>query len=264
MNIQDWFPLRLTGLISLQSKGLWRVFSNITVWKHWFFSTQLSLWSNSHPYMTTGKTIALTRRSFVGKVMSLFFNMLSRLVITFLPRSKRLLILLLQSPSAVILEPRKINSAIVSTISLSICHEAMVLDAIIFVFWMLNFKPAFHSPLSLSSRGSLVLLCFLPQFLVPTIFLQMLAGVDNLISGSSAFSKSSLNFWKFMVHVLLKPNLENFEHYFASMWDECNCAVVWALFGIAFLWDWNENWPFHNSIGFDKCIVHVFTIMICT
>ena len=66
----------------------------------------------------------------------------------------------------------------------------------------------------------------------------------NLISGSSAFSKSSLNIWKFMVHVLLKPDLENSLHYFASLWDECNCAVVWPFFGIAFLWDWNENWPF--------------------
>ena len=68
--------------------------------------------------------------------------------------------------------------------------------------------------------------------------------VGNLISGSSAFSKSSFNIWKFTVHVLLKPDLENFEHYFASVWDECNCAVVWTLFGIAFLWDWNENWPY--------------------
>ena len=66
----------------------------------------------------------------------------------------------------------------------------------------------------------------------------------NLISGFSAFSKSSLNIWKFMVHVLLKPGLENFEHYFASTWAECNCAVVWTCFGIVFLWDWNENWPF--------------------
>ena len=68
--------------------------------------------------------------------------------------------------------------------------------------------------------------------------------VNHLISGSSAFSKSSLNIWKFSVHVLLKPGLENFEHYFASVWDECNCVVVWAFFGIAFLWDWNENCPF--------------------
>ena len=68
--------------------------------------------------------------------------------------------------------------------------------------------------------------------------------IGNLISGSSAFSKSNLNMWKFTVHVLLKPGLENFEHYFASMWDECSCAVVWTFFGIAFLLDWNENWPF--------------------
>ena len=66
----------------------------------------------------------------------------------------------------------------------------------------------------------------------------------NLISGSSAFSKSSLNIWKFTVRVLLKSGLENFDHYFASVWDECCCAVVWAFFGIAFFWNWNENWPF--------------------
>ena len=66
----------------------------------------------------------------------------------------------------------------------------------------------------------------------------------NLISCSSAFSKSSLNIWKFLLHILLKPSLENFEHYFASLWDECNCMVVWSFFGIAFLWGWNENWPF--------------------
>ena len=81
--------------------------------------------------MTTGETIALTRQTFVGKVMSLLFNMLSRLIITFLPRSKHLLILWLQSPSAVILEPKKIKSLTVSTVSLSICHEVMGLDAMI-------------------------------------------------------------------------------------------------------------------------------------
>ena len=70
--------------------------------------------------------------------------------------------------------------------------------------------------------------------------------IGNLIIGSSAFSKSSLNIWKFTVHVLLKPGLENFEHYFASMWDECNCAVVWAFFEIALLWDWDENWHFQS------------------
>ena len=70
------------------------------------------------------------------------------------------------------------------------------------------------------------------------------ANVGNLISGPSAFSKTSLKIWKFMVHVLLKPGLKNFEYYFTSVWDECNCAVVRAFFGIAFLWDWNEDWPF--------------------
>ena len=103
-----------------------------------FFTVQLS-----HPYMTTGKTIALTRQTFVGKVMSLLFNMLSRLVITFLPRSKRLLISWLQSPSAVILEPQKIRSDTVSTVSPSISHEVMGPDVMISVFWMLSFKPTF-------------------------------------------------------------------------------------------------------------------------
>ena len=81
-------------------------------------------------------------------------------------------------------------------------------------------------------------------FLELSCFFDHPADVGNLISGSSASSNSSLNIWKFTVHVLLKSGLENFEHYFASVWDECNCAVVWAFFDIAFLWDWNENWPF--------------------
>ena len=81
-------------------------------------------------------------------------------------------------------------------------------------------------------------------FLELSYFFNDPADVGNLISGSSAFSKTGLNIWKFMVHILLKPGLENFEHYFASLWDECNCAVIWAFFGIAFLWDFNENWPF--------------------
>ena len=103
-----------------------------------FFIVQLS-----HPYMTTGKTIVLTRWTFVGKVMSLLFNMLSRLVITFIPKSKHLLISWLQSPSAVILEPPKIKSVIFSTVSPSVCHEVMGPDTMILVFWMLSFKPTF-------------------------------------------------------------------------------------------------------------------------
>ena len=122
-----------------------------------FFTVQLS-----HPYMTTGKSIALTRETFVGKIMSLLFNMLSRLIITFLPRSKRLLISWLQSPFGVILEPHKIKFDTVSTVFPSISHEVMGPDAMIFVFWMLSFKPTFHSPLSLSSRGFWVPLHFLP------------------------------------------------------------------------------------------------------
>ena len=102
VNIQDWFPSGLTGLISLKSKGLSKVFFSIIVWKHQFFGIQPSLWCNSHPYMTTGKTIALTLYTFVSKVMSLLFNTLSRFVIAFLPRSKHLLISWLQSLSTVI------------------------------------------------------------------------------------------------------------------------------------------------------------------
>ena len=159
MNIQDWFPLGLTGLISLKSKGLSRVFSSTTtsVLQHSaFFIIQFS-----HLYMTTGKTIVLTGWTFVGKITSLLFNTLSRFVIGFLPRSKHLLISWLQSPSAMILEPQKIKSLTVSIVSPSICHEVMGLDAVILVFWMLSFKPAF-SLLSPSSRGCLVPLCFLP------------------------------------------------------------------------------------------------------
>ena len=81
-------------------------------------------------------------------------------------------------------------------------------------------------------------------FLEFSCFFDDPADVGNLISGFSAFSETSLNIWKFTVHILLKPGLENFEHYFTSVWDECNCGVVWAIFGIAFLWDWNENWSF--------------------
>ena len=119
------------------------------LWWSAFFIVQLL-----HPYMTTEKTIALTIHTFVGKVMSLLFNMLSRLVITFLPITR------LQSPCAVILEPRKTKTATVSTVSPSFCHEVMGPDAMILVFWMLSFKPTF-SLSSLSSRSSLVL-HFLP------------------------------------------------------------------------------------------------------
>jgi len=144
------------------------------LWCSAFFIVQLS-----HPYMTTGKTIALTRWTFVGKVTSLLFNMLSRLVIAFLPRSKDLLISWLQSPSAETWEPPKIKSHSVATVSPSICHEVMGPDAMILVFLMLSFKPAFllSSFKRLFSSSSLsavrvvlsahLRLLFLPSTLLP-------------------------------------------------------------------------------------------------
>ena len=289
--------------------------------------------------------------------MSLLFNMLSRLVITSLPRSKRLLISWLQSPSVVILEPPKIKSATIYIAPPSICHEVMGPDAMILVFWMLSFKPTFSlssftfikrlfsfsllSAIRVVSSAYLRLLIFLPAILIPAcascspaflimysayklnkpggniqprctpfpiwnqsvvpcplltvaswpayrflkrqvrwsgtalswrifhsllwstvkgfgivnragidVFLELWCFIDDpvdigkLISCSSAFSKTSLNIWRSTVHVLLKPGLENFENYFTSTWDECNCEIVLAFFGIAFLWDWNENWNF--------------------
>ena len=137
----------------------------------------------SCPYMTTGKTIAVTRRTFVGKVMSLLFNTLSRLVIAFLPRSKSLLLPWLQSPSAVILQLKKVKSVTVSIVSPSICHEVMGPDAIILVFWMLSFKPVFSlssftfikrlfsssslSAVRMMSSAYLRLLIFFPAVLIP-------------------------------------------------------------------------------------------------
>ena len=162
MNLQDWFSLVLAGLTSLLSKRLSRIFSNTTVWKHQFFSLSLLYDPTLTSVHTTGKTIALTICTFVGKVMSLLFNMLSRFVTAFLPRSEHLLILWQQSPSTVILEPKKIKSVTVSIVSPSICHEVMGPDAMILVFecWVLS--QLFHSPLSPSLGDSSVPLRFLP------------------------------------------------------------------------------------------------------
>ena len=86
-------------------------------------------------------------------------------------------------------------------------------------------------------------------FLEHSCFFEDPTDVGNLISVSSAFSKSSLNIWKFSAHILLKPSLENFEHYFASIWDECNCVVVWTFFGIALIWDLNDRWFFSSLVA---------------
>ena len=164
MNIQGLFSLGLTGLISFQSKGLSKVFSSTTIWKHQFFwHSAFFMVQLSQMYMTTGKIIALTIQAFVNNAMSLLFNLLSRFVTAFLPRSKRLWISWLQSPSAVILEPRERKSVTASTFPSYICHEVMGSDATTSVFecWVLS-QP-FYSPLSPSSRVSLVLLHFLPS-----------------------------------------------------------------------------------------------------
>ena len=133
----DW--LDLLAVQGTLKRLLWHQSSKASIlWHSALFMVQLS-----HPYMTTGKTIALTRWTFVGRVMSLLCNMLSGLVITFLPRSKCLLISWLQSPSAMILEPPNIMCVTVSTVSPSTCHEVMGPDAMILVSWMLSFKPIF-------------------------------------------------------------------------------------------------------------------------
>ena len=151
----DWLDL-------LAVKGTLKSFFQHHSWKasilqySAFFMVQLS-----HPYIATGKTIALTRRTFVDKEMSLLFNTLSRFVIAFLPRIKCLLISWQQSPSAVILEPRKIESLTVSIVYPSVCHEVMGSDAMILVFEQWVLSQLFQSLLSLSLRGSFVI-CFQP------------------------------------------------------------------------------------------------------
>ena len=188
LNIQDWFPLEWIGWTSLQSKGLSRIFSNTIVQKHQFFTVQHSLWSKSH-ITSTGKTIALTRWTLVDKIMSLLFNILSRLVIDFLPRSKQLLISWLQSQFAVILQPKKIKSLTVSIVSSSICHEGTGRHDL--HFWMLSFKSAFSlssfyfikrlfsssllSAIRVVSSTYLRLLIFLPEILIPACVLSSLA-----------------------------------------------------------------------------------------
>ena len=129
--------LRIEWFDFLAVQGTQEVFSSTTARKHQFLSAQPSSWSHSYIYTwLLGKNHSISRKTFLGKVMSQF-------VIAFIPRSKRLLISWLQSPAAVILEPKKIKSITVCIVYLSICHEVMGPDAMIFVFWMLYFKPAF-------------------------------------------------------------------------------------------------------------------------
>ena len=156
MNIQGWFPLfRIDWLDFLAVQDSQE--SSPAVRKYQLFGTQPSLWS--HLYMTTGKTIALTIWTFVSKVISLLFNTGMSLLFF---QGASVLISWLHSPYTVILEPKNIKSLTVSIVSPSICYEVMGLDAMILIFWMLSFKPAFSLSSFTSSRGSLISLCFLP------------------------------------------------------------------------------------------------------
>ena len=153
INIQVWFLLGLTSLFSLLSKGLSIVVSSTTVQKPQFLGAQSSLWPNSHICTWLLEKIrVLTLQTFFSKLMSLLFNMLSRFIIVLLSRSKHLLVSWLQSPSTVILEPKKIKSVTALTFSPFICYDVMRSDAMFLIFLMLSYKPElFHSPLSPSS-----------------------------------------------------------------------------------------------------------------
>ena len=186
------------------------------LWHSAYFIVQLS-----HPYMTTGKTIVLTRWTFVGKVMSLLFNMLSKWVITFLPKSNHPLISWLQSPSAVILEPPKLKSLTISIVSPSIYYEVMGLDAMIFVFWMLSYKPTFSlflfhfhqealssllSAIRVVSSTYLSLLLFLPEILIPACTSSSPAFLMMIKPWSPAFQADSLSSWG-VIHIYWTSHL---------------------------------------------------------
>ena len=186
MSIQDWFPLGLTGLISLLSKRLKSLLQHCKLKASILQCSGFFMDLLAHPYRTTGKSTLssiLTLWTFVVKLMSLLFNMMSRFVTAFLSRSKHLLISWLQSLSRVILKHKKIKSLTTSTFPPSICHEVMGLDVMIFAFWMLSFKPAFSlssftfikrlfsssslSAISVVSSAYLRLLIFPPAILIP-------------------------------------------------------------------------------------------------
>ena len=178
----DWFDLlivqgTLKSLLQYHS-------SKASILQHSaFFMVQLL-----HPYMTTGETIALTIQTFVGKVMSLLFNMLSRFVLAFLPRSKGLLISWLQSPSVVILEPREIKSVTVSIVFPSIYLEVMGLDSMIFIIWMLSFKPAF-------SLSSFTFIKRLFIRVVPSAYLKLLILLLAILIPACASSSPAFQAW---------------------------------------------------------------------
>ena len=197
----------------------------------------------SQLYMTTRKARALTRRTFVGKVMSLLFNMLSRFVIVFLPRSKCLLISWLQSPSAVILEPKKIKFVTVSIVSPSICHEMIGLDALILVFWMLSFKPAF----SLSSFSFLNNSSSLSVFLRLLIFLLAIL-IPACVSSSSAFHTMYYAYKLNKQGDDIQPSCTKPKYLCDSLY--CNVHFI------------KEVWPQTHSI-FEACLYSCFSSSEC-
>ena len=170
--------------------------------------------------MTTGKTIALTRQTFVGKVISLLFNMLSMLICCSMFSSNCCLLTCIQVSQ----EASKVVWYSHLFKKFPVCHDPHSQR----LYCSNEAKTDFSG-----ERGGKF-----PYFFYDPM------NVGHLISGAYAFSKSSLCVWKFLVHVLLRTNLKSFEHYLASMWNEHNWMVVWTFFDVAFLWDWNENWPF--------------------
>ena len=224
MNIQDWFPLGWTGWVSLLSKGLKSLLQHHSSKASILRCSAFLIVQLSHPYKTSGKTIALARWTFVRKVTSLLFNMLSRLVITFLPKSKRLSISWLQSPTAVILEPQKVKFV---TVSPSICHEVMGLDAMILVFWMLTFKPTF----SLSSfifMNSLFTSSSLSAIrVVSSAYLRLLIFFPAILISASA-SSSPAFFMMYSAYKLNKQgdNIQPWHTPFPILYQSVPCPVL--------------------------------------
>ena len=188
--------------------------------------------------MTTGKTIDVTRQTFVGKVISLLFNMLSRLVIAFLPKSKCLLTSWLQSPSAVILESKKIKSVTVSIVSTSICHEVMGLDAMILVFWMLSFKPVFSSSFTfikwLFSSSSLSAIR-LASSVYPWLLIFLLAILIPACDSSSSTFHMMYSAYK------LNKQSDSIQPWHAPfpIWN--HCVVPWSVLTVA-------SWPSYRFL----------------
>ena len=246
MNIQDWFPLGWTGWNSLQAKGFSRVFSKTTVQKHQFLMYSFPNFELVHCSMSSSNCCFLICIQITQEACKVvwYSHLFKNFLFSFFEDHVRFYCLLY-------FFKLYFNFTILywfCHISKWICHRYICVPH--------------PEPSSLLPSRTIPLGC--PQFLVIhtvkgfgivnkaelDVFLELSCFfyepvvVGRLISDSSAFSKSNVHIWKFSVHVLLKPGMKDFEHYFASVWDKYNCTVVWTFFGLALLWDWNENWPF--------------------